>query len=346
MNRANNLLSLGRLLGCYRFRREYVPTMPIRLWVESTNACNLSCVMCPNKSVDASLKGHMSLDLFCRIVNQVRGSVRDIYLHHRGEPLLNPALPEMLAYAHRAGLRTRFHTNGTLLDERMAEALLSDPPDLLSFSVDGFEKDAYERVRVGASFERTLANIFGLLEMRRRRRLVKPYVVIEKIRFRGETPAPEVQLAADALRRRFLDAGADEVIEKLEYVWAEPTGDSPAGRTKAVRNPKAVCTFPWYAMVICWNGAVTACPQDYHAAMIMGQAADESLRDIWNGPAYRNLRRRMASDSSSLPLCSTCDRLCRKTTGGVPVQYLRTFLQDQLLGYGKLRRLLGTGERN
>jgi MoaA/NifB/PqqE/SkfB family radical SAM enzyme len=297
--------------------------------------------MCPNKDTPPDAKGHMPFDLFRKIADEARGSVRDIYLHHRGEPFLNTALPEMLAYARRVGLRTRFHTNGTLLDAAAAERLLDGPPDLLSFSIDGFEAGAYERVRVGARFDRTLANVFNLLERRRARGLRRPYVVIEKIRFQGEKPEAAVAAEAGALRRRFLDAGANEVIEKLEYVWSAAAPGAPARE-----GPRSVCTFPWYAMVILWDGRVTACPQDYHAGLCLGDAAAASLREIWNGPAYRDLRRRLAGDLDSLPLCRGCDRLCRKTAGGVPLQYLWTFLSDQVLGYGRLRRLVGTAERN
>ena len=62
--------------------------------------------------------------------------------------------------------------------------------------------------------------------------------------------------------------------------------------------------------------------------------------------AYRQLRRQFVTDIESLTLCRNCDRLRRKTAGGVPLQYMATFLTDQLLSYGRLRKWLGTHERN
>jgi hypothetical protein len=32
--------------------------------------------------------------------------------------------------------------------------------------------------------------------------------------------------------------------------------------------------------------------------------------------------------------------------GGLPLQYMMTFLVDHLAGYGRVRRVLGTAERN
>ena len=264
----------------------------------------------------------------------------DIYLHHRGEPLMNPALFDMIAYARSAGIRTRFHTNGTMLNEERARKLIEASPDLVSFSIDGFQKDIYERVRVGARFENTIGNIRRFLEMRRQMKRRRPYVVIERIRF-SHSDVPEAVESIRALAQEFRDAGADEVIVKEEYVWAEETA-AEAPRSSV----NTVCTFPWYSAVICWDGTVTPCPQDFHAKMKLGNVREQSLRDVWNGPAYRDHRRRLCSDLGSLALCRKCDRLQRKTTAGAPLQYLRTFLTDQLVGYNRLRKWIGTAEKN
>lgn len=335
------MMRMAQAFVSYRRRRTDVSTLPLRLWVETSSACNLRCAMCPNKFMSASEKGLMTMDLFRKIVDEARGFASDINLHHRGEPLLNPALFDMIAYARDAGLRTRFHSNGALLDAVKADKLLQARPDLVSFSVDGFGKEAYERVRVGAAFETTLDNITGFLKLRRERGLRRPYVVVEKIMFKND-PCPASEAEVRATTRRFEEAGVDEIIEKEEYVWAEegaPEPDMPPGNM--------VCTFPWYAMVICWDGTVTPCPQDFHAKLNLGSVKQDSIADVWNGPAYRDLRRRLAADLNSLALCRKCDRLRRKTMGGVPLQYMFTFLTDQLVGYSRVwRRMIGTSERN
>lgn len=340
MNPIRNATHLLRILYEYKRGAVRLKSMPLRLWVETTNACNLKCVMCPNRCVPDSQKGLLPLSVFKKIVDEARGFVNDMYLHHRGEPLLNPNLFDMLAYARKAGIKTRFHSNGTLLTPDRAEALLADPPDMVSFSVDGFAKQAYELIRVGADFDRTLANLFYLLKRKRELKRKAPYIVVERIRFR-QTPPGETPESIRELTQRFLAAGLDEVIVKEEYTWAEPgTCDcSPEALT-------ARCTFPWYAMVICWDGTVAPCPQDYHVAMSMGNVNASSLREIWNGPAYQSLRNNLKHDVQSLGLCRSCDRLRRKTVGGIPFQYMATFLIDHLVGYNALRRKLGTFERN
>ncbi|MDP2990405.1 MAG: radical SAM protein [Kiritimatiellota bacterium] len=331
---------MGRMYLAYRRRQATLQHLPLRLWIETASCCNLRCVMCPNKDVAAADKGLMPLALFQKIIDQARHFAFDVNLHHRGEPLMNPALFDMIRYANAAGLKVRFHTNGALLDEVKARRLLEACPDLVSFSFDGFTKETYERVRVGATFEKTRDNILRLVALRREGARKKPYVVIEKIMFRNRA-AENDSSAVQTLHRQFLEAGVDEIIEKEEYVWAGPGAPEVANKRTCT-----VCTFPWYAMVICADGTVTPCPQDFHAVLKLGNARETSLKEIWNGPAYRQLRRQFATDIESLTICRKCDRLRRKTVGGVPLQYMTTFLTDQLLSYGRLRKWLGTHERN
>lgn len=340
MTRLGIILRLARAYLAYRRRDEVPPGLPIRLWIETSTRCNLRCPMCPNKDLPPDARGSMDLDLFRKIVEQARGKINDAYLHHRGEPFTNPALFDMIRLAEAAGIRTRFHSNGALLAPDKADKLLDARPSMVSFSVDGFSKEPYEAARPGAVFEKTLDNLFYLARERKARRQRHPYLVVERIRFRNPHPG-ETPEAIDALRRRFLDAGIDEVIEKEEYDWATP--DAPEDGPPCLRNG---CTFPWYAMVVCADGTVTACPQDFWARMKLGDLRTQSLEEVWRGEPYRALRRALRDDVGRLDLCRKCDRLRRKTVADVPWQYAATFLIDQLLGYGRARKAFGTAERN
>ncbi len=333
------LIRLSRGLIEYKRKSEIVSARPVRLWIETSTLCNLECVMCPNKDLPEDRKSVMDLDLFQKVIDEAEGAVRDVYLHHRGEPFLNPQLFSMIRYAENAGLRTRFHTNGTMLTPGRTDKLLDAAPSMVSFSVDGFSKEPYERIREGASFEKTIENIRYLAAQKRERQQKKPYVVVERIRFKHPDP-DESAAEISTLTNQLLSAGVDEIIEKDEYEWV--TEESP--EIEAPR--RQCCTFPWYAMVICADGDVIPCPQDFWAKMVMGNVRNSSLREIWNGDAYRALRRSFRTGTNTMPLCRRCDRLCRKSVGGVPIQYAKTFLIDQLAGYGKLRKLFGTAERN
>src|SRR3972149_1387897 len=74
-------------------------------------------VVSPQSAGRPFAKGYMEFDLFRKIVDEAKGFVYDVNLHHRGESTIHPRLPDMVRYAKDAGLYTRLHSNGTLLHD-------------------------------------------------------------------------------------------------------------------------------------------------------------------------------------------------------------------------------------
>lgn len=341
MNKPKHIKSLGKIFLNYKGKRSFLSSLPVRLWIETASICNLKCVMCLNKALPKEEKGLMDFALFKRIINEVRDYVYDVYLHHRGEPLIHPELPQMIEYAGKSGIRVKFHTNGTLMKPELTKKILTAGPDLVSFSIDGFTKETYEKIRVNANFEETMENISYFLTCRNEMGLKKPYTVIEEIEFPNYTKADEIN--RKRFSAHFKKLGLDELIFKKLYNWAgylETETDNKEQRTYTM------CTFPWYSSTIFWNGTVSPCPQDYYGKIKLGNVKDAPLKKIWNDREYISLRKQMLSSVETLSPCSKCDRLYRKKIGGIPFQYLISYLNDNLVGYGKLRKVFGSYERN
>jgi hypothetical protein len=50
------------------------------------------------------------------------------------------------------------------------------------------------------------------------------------------------------------------------------------------------------------------CCSDYYHEMILGDLNQQGLMDIWNGPAYREIREHMLNTCrAKIPLCAQCD---------------------------------------
>ena len=62
------------------------------------------------------------------------------------------------------------------------------------------------------------------------------------------------------------------------------------------------CPEPWSAMLVLGNGDVLACASP---ASRIGSLAESSIEEIWNGPAFQELRRRVNSDRPPL-MCQHC----------------------------------------
>jgi MoaA/NifB/PqqE/SkfB family radical SAM enzyme len=310
-----------RLLALYRsFRRRdlVVPAPPLRLWVELSSRCNLRCPVCPNKDLPSEHKGDMAWPLFKKVIDQGRHFAFEINLHHRGESLLHPEIGRYIDYAAAQGIRSKLHTNGTLLNREMSEKILASELQRLSISFDGFSAVVYEKNRVGASFEQVTKNISGFLQRRRQMRKKTPKLAIEVIEL--STSQSEGKKRQEFVRH-FKKLGLDELVFKKAHNWAGHLRSAgPSGKF-------SVCTFPWNALVVFFNGAVAPCAQDFFGRCRLGNAAADSLLEIWNGPPMQKLRRAFAGgEISEFEACSGCDRVRRSTLGGIPREYLKRMI--------------------
>jgi MoaA/NifB/PqqE/SkfB family radical SAM enzyme len=310
-----------RLLALYRsYRRRdiVVAPAPLRLWVELSSRCNLRCPVCPNRDLPGADKGDMSWLLFKHVVDQGYEFAFEINLHHRGESLLHPEAGRFIRYASSQGVRTKLHTNGTLLRGEMSESLLASGLQRLSISFDGFSAASYEKNRVGAGFAQVTENIAAFLERRRHLQQKTPRLAIEVMEM---SPAAEETAERKEFIRRFKKLGLDEVVFKKTHNWAGHLGGvGAAGNFSA-------CTFPWNALVIFFNGDVAACAQDFFGRQRLGNAQLKSLLEIWNDLPMQELRRAFAdADVSAFPACSGCDRIQRSTLAGIPREYLKQMI--------------------
>jgi MoaA/NifB/PqqE/SkfB family radical SAM enzyme len=86
-----------------------------------------------------------------------------------GEPLLCPDLPDLIIHAHNLGLESSLATNGTLINEAIAERLLRSGLDAVSISIDGGQADTHDRIRGHGSFDAAIRGIRALISIKKRR---------------------------------------------------------------------------------------------------------------------------------------------------------------------------------
>ncbi|MBM3293341.1 MAG: radical SAM protein [Candidatus Aminicenantes bacterium] len=316
MTRLDYYRRLWKIFRGYRGKRTRLSYLPVRLWVEPTSVCNLRCLMCPNKDLPREQKGFMDFGLFRKIIDEAKDFIFDVHLLHRGESLLHPDFFRMVRYAREAGISTRFHTNGTLLDEDKSRRLIEAGLDQFALSFDGFDAPSYESIRVNAKFEATISNIRRFLEIKREMGAKRPSTTIELIHFpnvfaKGSRPKRR------AFLERFRGLPLDHVHVKELHNWAGQAG--PAG----ARGGYSACTFLWHALIIFWDGSVLPCTQDFFGYYPLGNVKEDSIRTIWNNERMIRLRTKiLARDVADLETCGRCDRLRRPRIFGIPREYL------------------------
>lgn len=97
------------------------------IFLDSAPYCNLKCPICYSSSKWTAGKvpfNERKLEIWKRTARIGREfGVKSIVFAGQGEPLLDPAVPEMLKFATDQGLWSVLFTNNTLIDAKMAEFL-------------------------------------------------------------------------------------------------------------------------------------------------------------------------------------------------------------------------------
>lgn len=289
----------------YRFKFKVYPVIkrvaefPIYLLVEPVSACNLRCPMCFQVDKGFTKKpfmGKMDMDLYRRIIAEaVAGGTRAITLASRGEPTLHPQLREMLAEASGGKfIDLKLNTNATMLTDDLARDILRSDVNELVFSIDSHEREAYERIRVGASFDVTLHNVRRFHEIRA-----------------TEFPGSRLQTRVSGVR---LDPQQDvegfiafwsKIVDHVGYVDAESRWDTYNNEPHP--DLAHACNYLFERMYIWWDGVCNPCDVDYMSHLSPGRFPEQSIRDIWHGDAYTQMRKEhLAGRRNMFDPCDRC----------------------------------------
>lgn len=161
-----------------------------KIYIETTNHCNIDCKTCMRNNWDVEL-GMMAPETFQHLLDSLRevGRPLEITFMGIGEPLAHPHTIEMIAQVKSLGHTVEMVTNGTLLNEKRAKGLIDAGLDILWVSIDGATPEHFADIRLGAYLPQILENV------RRFRRLRRP----------AHHPVPEIGIAFVAMKRNIAD---------------------------------------------------------------------------------------------------------------------------------------------
>jgi MoaA/NifB/PqqE/SkfB family radical SAM enzyme len=287
----------------HRRRLIYNPVPPFDVFIELTAFCNLRCPTCPHSGGLNRPKGNMDFELYKKIIRQARSWASQVSLFLAGEPLFYPHLSEALKLAQEAGLYTRIHTNGLLLNEERTNILLSGHLDELSISLDGPTEEHYDKIRVGGDFKDCVAKVKNFMETRSKRGLTKPRLIVQSLCLKGEDEGALLE-------------GSKELLKGYSYdsIKIIPAHSFAGFYKDHIRNPAVAepiysgCAMLYNRFTVLWDGRTTACCNDFEACYITGDLRKASLRTIWNDKPFQTIRRLLRDgEYSKLKLCRDCD---------------------------------------
>ena len=159
---------------------------PDHLQIQTVTGCNGRCAFCPNGQTLRPIPPgqRMAWDLYRSVIDQCLAlPVRRFSVYLMNEPLLDPELPERIAYITARRKKPQYVkiiSNGSLLTERMAKGLLDAGLDKLKLSVQSLQAETYWQI-MRLRLERTLRNIDRFLELKAQGAYPRPVLEIAMV---------------------------------------------------------------------------------------------------------------------------------------------------------------------
>lgn len=284
---------------------------PLHVFIDVSSVCNFQCSFCPHgngEAIKAMPQAIMKKDLALKCIddlNQFPRKIKHISFFLNGEPMLNKELPEIVAYAKQSGVGEclGITTNGSLLTPDMAEKLVTAGLSHFDISIYGLNSEKYQEFSHSKiAYECIVDNVKHLYSIKGNAN------VVVKI----SDAVCKTKEETDKFYHIFSDICDKMCIEHAVSIWndfdltgiAEDDGRDIYGNE--IIN-KEVCPIPFYSLAVQANGIVTPCCNDWKQQLIMGDAREECLYDIWNGKKYNTLHKTLLkSGTSGNNVCRKC----------------------------------------
>ncbi|MBN2028629.1 radical SAM protein [bacterium] len=169
--------------------RSYLKNQPsLTLRMDITNKCNLRCIMChfADEQIFKRKKREFTTEEFQMVFEKIAPLVKLVVLSCGCEPLLSRHLEGILGYlaTNHPRVEIELCTNAVLMNAEIRTLFIETGITYLMVSLDGVTRNAIERVRIGANYNKVIGNIIALRDLKARcaarfPKLVLNYVMLD-----------------------------------------------------------------------------------------------------------------------------------------------------------------------
>lgn len=163
-------MKLENIITHHMFKKASRLRIPLSGTFELSPVCNFDCKMCyvrkTQKEVDTSLRKIMSCEEWIALAKQMKEEGMLYLLLTGGEPFLWPDFWKLYSELVKMGFVITINSNGSLINEKVVEMLLENPPSRINITLYGASNETYERLcGVKNVFTRVKNNIDTLINV-------------------------------------------------------------------------------------------------------------------------------------------------------------------------------------
>jgi MoaA/NifB/PqqE/SkfB family radical SAM enzyme len=304
---------------------------PVVYNIETTNACNMKCKMCPRTTLMTRSVETMAPELFKKIIDQLKPHrkelweewerfVQDYYhiepedmnenhfflyvipkviqLHGYGDPLLDKNMGFYVKLLAERCFESYFSCNPSNIDINKTVEMFENGLNYIKYSIESTDDVQHKEIRGRASnFTESYNQILRLLEIKKERGF-KTVIVITMLDLNRSGQEREFK----ELKKLFEGKDVYIYLKSEDQQWYR---DDYHG-TRSIHWSE-VCKHPWMSMTIKSNGEAASCMEDFNNEIVLGDAKKDSLYDIWNGPLYDKFRQQHKELSFGIRCTERCD---------------------------------------
>jgi len=274
---------------------------PIHLEIENIYACNLHYVHCAREYIGGDRVKKMDDALYRKLIDEaVEMGVRSLGFAIWGEVFLDKNIFDKISYAFEKGiLDIRLHSNGILITGELAEKIVSSGLTWMSVSLDAASPETYAKVR-GGDYERAVQGLENLIKAKAKLNRSNPKIRTSFVKC--SINEHEEQLFIE----KYKDV-CDIVIQ--EFYDANGILPNYLSLSNPTYEPKKQCFENFYKAFVRHDGTVVPCCEDVQNRIVLGNVSKSSLREIYNSPVAKDLRRQHAESRVVNPTCRICMKL-------------------------------------
>ncbi len=318
---------------------------PVCLYLEVTNRCNLLCTTCPRTFEQLEPEADMSWELFARIVDQVPNVKRVVlhgvgepmlvkrlpemvaYLKQRGVYVLFNTNGTLLTKKNGQALMDAG------LDELRVSLDAAEPTvfqmvrgkDMFNLIVNNVRRFRQMQVEQGKELPRVSLWLTGLREtldqleafVRIANSVDVREVYLQRLVFFKDDPiglarADSTLFENTSREEEAILARATTLAQSFNITFNASGATEPGTSIKRTQSgsPWSLCRRPWSLMYFTATGrAIPCCIAPFsmrgYGSFTLGDATQQTLREMWNGADYQEFRRKLLSPDPP-PACANC----------------------------------------
>jgi radical SAM protein with 4Fe4S-binding SPASM domain len=288
---------------------------PVAIAIEPTTSCNLRCPECPSGLRSFTRPtGKLSLELFQKIIADVKDTLMYLTFYFQGEPYLHKDFLGMVKIASDNHIYTSTSTNAHYLSPEVAEETVKSGLDKIIISIDGTTQETYEAYRIGGKLEKVIEGTKNLVAAKKKLGSDSPFISFQFLVVRpNEHQIEDVKKLAKFLEVNELllktaqiydyENGSDLIPNIEKYARYKKDKDGKYSIKNKLINH---CWKMWHSCVITWDGTVVACCFDKDANHKLGNLNLFSFKEIWNNVNYVSFRSALIKSRKNIEICTNC----------------------------------------